>query len=351
MYERISEQFASDNYSQICPEVLEKIIELNQDNAQAYGNDYYTKYAADKLRELFEIDCEIFFVFNGTAANSLSLASLCHSYHSIICSEVAHIETDECGAPEFFSNGSKLLIAKGENGKLRPDEIEYLATKRDDIHYPKPKVISLTQSTELGTIYSIEELKAIKKVAEKYGLFIQMDGARFANAVVSLDCKPADITWKVGVDVLCFSGTKNGMAMGEIVIFFDRKLAEDFDYRCKQAGQLASKMKFISAQWIALLENNLWKRNASHANDMAKYFEEEVSKIDGIKIKFPVQSNSVFIDASEKVMFKLKEKGWIFYNFIGLGGGRFVFSWNSSKDRIDKLIEDIKNSFKELICQ
>lgn len=342
MYEKIEEQFASDNYSQICPEVLEKIVELNNDNAQAYGNDYYTKYAADKLRKLFETDCEIFFVFNGTAANSLSLAALCNSYHSIICSEVAHIETDECGAPEFFSNGSKLLIAKTDDGKLKPEDIVHLATKRDDIHYPKPKVVSLTQSTELGTVYSIDELKEIKKVAEEHNLHIQMDGARFANAIATLECTPAEITWKVGVDVLCFSGTKNGMAMGEIVIFFDRKLAEDFDYRCKQAGQLASKMKFISAQWIALLEDELWKKNANHANNMAKYFEEAISSIKDIEIKFPVQSNSVFIEAPEKLLEELKKRGWIFYSFIGAGGARFVFSWNSTKERIEKLVSDIK---------
>lgn len=346
MYEKIEEQFASDNYSQICPEVLEKIIELNNDNAQAYGNDYYTKYAADKLRELFESDCEIFFVFNGTAANSLSLAALCNSYHSIICSEVAHIETDECGAPEFFSNGSKLLIAQTDDGKLKPEDIVHLATKRDDIHYPKPKVISLTQSTELGTVYTQKELKEIKKVANEYNLYIQMDGARFANAIATLGCKPADITWKVGVDVLCFSGTKNGAAMGEIVIFFNRKLAEDFDYRCKQAGQLASKMKFISAQWIALLENDLWKKNAQHANEMAKYFEEAISSIDDIKIKFPVQSNSVFIEAPKHILEELQKRSWIFYSFIGAGGARFVFSWNSKKERIDKLISQIKELCK-----
>ncbi|MCP4970862.1 MAG: low specificity L-threonine aldolase [Arcobacter sp.] len=342
MYEKIDEQFASDNYSQICPEVLEKIIQLNQDNAQAYGNDYYTKYAADKLRELFETDCEIFFVFNGTAANSLSLAALCNSYHSIICSEVAHIETDECGAPEFFSNGSKLLLAEGKDGKLRPEDIEHLATNRNDIHYPKPKVVSITQSTELGTIYTIDELKAIKKTANKYNLHIQMDGARFANALIALNAKPADITWKVGVDVLCFSGTKNGMALGEVVIFFNKDLAEDFAYRCKQAGQLASKMKFISAQWIALLENDLWKKNAQHANNMAKYFEKEIANINNITIKFPVESNSVFIQGSEDLLEKLRDNNWIFYNFIGLGGARFVFSWNSSKQRIDKLVQDIK---------
>ena len=345
MYEKIKEQFASDNYSQICPEVLDKIVSLNHDNAQAYGDDYYTKYAADKLRELFECDCEVFFVFNGTAANSLSLASLCNSYHSIICTEVAHIETDECGAPEFFSNGSKLLLAKGENGKLRPYDIEDLANKRSDIHYPKPKVVSLTQTSELGTIYTIDELQAIKKVAVKNNLYIHMDGARFSNALVSLNVSPAELTWKVGIDVLCFSGTKNGMALGEVVIFFNKKLCEDFDYRCKQAGQLASKMKFISVQWIALLENNLWKKNASHANLMARYFEKEVTKIKKIKIKFKVEANSVFIQTDEKLLNQLKSKNWIFYSFIGSGGARFVFSWNSSKERIDELLTDIKAIF------
>ncbi len=345
MYEKIKEQFASDNYSQICPEVLDKIVSLNGDNAQAYGDDYYTKYAADKLRELFECDCEVFFVFNGTAANSLSLASLCNSYHSIICTEVAHIETDECGAPEFFSNGSKLLLAKGKNGKLRPCDIEELANKRSDIHYPKPKVVSLTQATELGTVYTIEELKAIKKVAVKNNLHIHMDGARFSNALVSLNVSPAELTWKVGIDVLCFSGTKNGLALGEVVIFFNKKLCKDFDYRCKQAGQLASKMKFISVQWIALLENNLWKKNASHANRMAKYFEQEVKQMKNIKIKCKVQANSVFIQTDEQLLDELKSKNWIFYSFIGAGGARFVFSWNSSKERIDELLKDIKRIF------
>lgn len=298
--------------------------------------------AADKLRELFETDCEIFFVFTGTAANSLSLAALCSSYHSIICTDVAHIETDECGAPEFFSNGSKLLLAEEKNGKLTPEDIIHLATKRTDIHYPKPKVISITQSTELGTVYTIEELKQIQKVAKEYNLYIQMDGARFANAVASLKCKPADITWKVGVDVLCFSGTKNGMAMGEVIVFFNKELAQDFDYRCKQAGQLASKMKFISAQWLGLLENDLWRKNATHANNMAKYFEEQISDIKNIKIKFPVESNSVFIEAPAQILEQLKQRDWIFYGFIGLGGGRFVFAWNTSKKRVDELVKDLK---------
>ncbi len=230
------EQFASDNYSGICPEVLEYMIKANYGSAPAYGNDEWTQKAADSFRELFEIDCEVFFVFNGTAANSLSLAALCQSYHSVICHEIAHIETDECGAPEFASNGSKLLLAKGNNGKLTPESIESIVNKRGDIHYPKPKVISLTQATELGTLYSIDELVAIKSVAQKYKLKIHMDGARFANAVVAMNKSLAEITWKSGVDVLCFCGTKNGMALGEAIIFFNKRLAEDFAYRCKQAG-------------------------------------------------------------------------------------------------------------------
>ena len=181
------EQFASDNYSGICPEALEYMLQANQGSAPAYGNDEWTQKATDYFRQLFEIECEVFFVFNGTAANSLSLAALCQSYHSVICHETAHIETDECGAPEFASNGSKLLLAKGENGKLTPEAIEAIVSKRTDIHFPKPKVISITQATELGTLYSVAELIAIKEVAQKYNLKIHMDGARFANAVVALN--------------------------------------------------------------------------------------------------------------------------------------------------------------------
>ncbi len=214
------EQFASDNYSGICPEVLESMMQANQGSAPAYGNDIYTAQATDKIREIFECDCEVFFVFNGTAANSLSLASMSQSYHSVICHELAHIETDECGAPEFASNGAKLLLATGENGKLNPTGIEELATKRTDIHYPKPKIISITQANEVGVTYSIKEIQAIKKVANKHNLRIHMDGARFANALVSLGCSPADMTWKAGVDVLSLGGTKNGMAFGEAVVFF-----------------------------------------------------------------------------------------------------------------------------------
>lgn len=228
----------------------------------------WTQRAADGLRALFDTDCDVYFVFNGTAANSLALAAIGQSFHSVICHELAHIETDECGGPEYASNGAKLLLGQGPNGKLTPESIEHLVTKRTDIHYPKPKAVSLTQATEVGTLYTPEELKAIRDVADRHRLSIHMDGARFANAVAALDVHPAEITWKAGVDVLCFSGTKNGLAMGEAVVFFNHDLAEDFEWRCKQAGQLASKMRFISAPWCGLLEQDVWLENARHANGL-----------------------------------------------------------------------------------
>ncbi|MCW6034982.1 low specificity L-threonine aldolase [Spirulina subsalsa FACHB-351] len=336
------EQFASDNYSGMCPEVLDALISANQGSSPAYGNDQWTEKAANAFRELFEIDCEVFFVFNGTAANSLALATLCQSYHSVIAHEVAHVETDECGAPEFFSNGSKLLLSPGENGKLTPEGIAKIVTKRQDIHYPKPKVISLTQATELGTVYQVDELKAIKSVADQYQLKIHMDGARFANAVVALGRSPAEITWRSGVDILCFSGTKNGMAMGEAVIFFDRTLAEDFAYRCKQAGQLASKMRFIAAPWLGLLHQDTWLKNARHANECARYLATQLAAIPQLRLMFPTEVNGVFVQMPEEVIYQLREKGWLFYNFIGVGGIRLMCSWATTGERIDELVADIK---------
>lgn len=209
-----SEQFASDNYSGICPQAWSAMAEANGSDEPAYGEDRWTQRAADGLRGLFDTDCDVFFVFNGTAANSLALASMGQSFHSVICHELAHIETDECGGPEYASNGAKLLLGQGPNGKLTPESIEHLVTKRTDIHYPKPKALSLTQATEVGTVYSPDELRAIRQTADRFNLNIHMDGARFANAVAALDVHPSEITWKAGVDVLCFSGTKNGLALG-----------------------------------------------------------------------------------------------------------------------------------------
>ncbi|OGU18467.1 MAG: threonine aldolase [Geobacteraceae bacterium GWC2_53_11] len=324
-------QFASDNYAGICPEALQSMQEANAGFVTSYGDDPWTERACEQLRQLFETDCQVFFVFNGTAANSLALASLCRSYHSVICHDLAHVETDECGAPEFFSNGTKLLHVHGPGGKYDLAEVERVITRRSDIHYPRPKVLSLTQATEVGTVYTPDEIRAAGELARRYGMKVQMDGARFANAVASLNVAPADISWRAGVDVLCLGGAKNGMAVGEAVLFFDRELAYEFDYRCKQAGQLASKMRFISAPWIGMLESGAWLNNARQANDCAALLEQQLTGISGIRIMYPRQANSVFVEMPEKVAAVLRSAGWHFYSFIGSGGARFMCSWQTTE--------------------
>lgn len=339
-----TQQFASDNYSGICPEVWAAMAEANRGHERAYGEDSWTARAADRFRQLFETDCEVFFAFNGTAANSLALASLCQSYHSVICSETAHVETDECGAPEFFSNGSKLLIARTLGGKLTAETIREVALKRQDIHYPKPRVVTLTQATEVGTVYRPEEVAAISQVCKELKLNLHMDGARFSNACAFLGCSPAELTWKAGVDVLCFGGTKNGMAVGEAILFFNKDLAEDFDYRCKQAGQLASKMRYLSAPWVGLLQDDAWLRYANHANRCARLLAELVADVPGVSLMFPVEANGVFLQLSETAIERLRAWGWRFYTFIGAGGARFMCSWDTEEARVRELAADIRKA-------
>jgi len=335
------QQFASDNYAGICPEAWDAMADANAASAPAYGDDEWTQRAADAFRTLFETRCEVFFAFNGTAANSLALAALCQSYHSVICSSSSHVETDECGAPEFFSNGSKLLVAQSDDGKLTPEAIRALATIRSDIHFPKPRVVTITQPTETGQVYSIEEIRAISATCRELGLKLHMDGARFAHACAALQCAPADITWRAGVDVLCFGGTKNGMAAGEAIVFFDTALATDFDYRCKQAGQLASKMRFLSAPWIGLFESGAWLRNAEHANRCAVRLARAIDVLPGMRLAFPVQSNAVFLHAPAELLEGLNTRGWRFYTFIG-GSARFMFAWDARIEAVDLLAQDIK---------
>ena len=336
-------QFASDNYSGICPEAWAAMAGANAGHEANYGNDTWTQRATDAIREIFETDCEVFFVFNGTSANSLALATLCQSYHSILCHELAHVETAECGAPEFFSNGSKLLLLQGTDGKIDPAEIERAINKRTDIHYPKPGALSLTQVTEAGTVYTPAEIKSLTGVAKKRGLRVQMDGARFANAIASLDIAPADITWRAGVDVLCFGGTKNGIGIGEAVVFFDRELARDFDYRCKQGGQLASKMRFLSAPWLGMLQDGAWLRHAQHANEMAKRLETGLHKISSVKISFPVQSNVVFARIPKPAEEQLRARGWKF-NTGGVtpGDSRLMCSWDTTPGDVDAFVTDLQ---------
>jgi threonine aldolase len=337
----LQQQFASDNYSGICPEAWAAMDAANHGHVSGYGDDPWTAAAADAFRKLFAKDCEVFFAFNGTAANSLALASLCQSYHSVICCQSAHVETDECGAPEFFSNGSKLTVVESKDGKLTPQALQQIATNRTDIHFPKPRAVTISQSTETGRVYTVDELGAISEVCKKLGLHLHMDGARFANACAGLGCDPADLTWKSGVDVLCFGGTKNGMAVGEAILFFDRQLAEDFDYRCKQAGQLASKMRVLAAPWVGMLESGAWLRNAQHANECARSLAKGLTGIPGIEIVAQPDANAVFVRASDELLGALRKRGWKFYTFIG-GAARFMCSWDTDPKRVEELCQDVR---------
>ena len=338
----LNNQFASDNYAGICPEAWKALENVSAGYANSYGDDLHTARACNLLREFFETDCQVFFVFNGTAANSLALASLCQSYHSIICPESAHIETDECGAVEFFSNGTKVLLVPSLEGKIDLAAAEHAITRRTDIHYPKPKVLSIAQPTELGTVYRVDEMKAVGALARKYDMKLHVDGARFANAVASLQVAPKEISWQAGVDVVTFGGTKNGLAVGEAVIFFDARLAREFDYRCKQAGQLASKMRFLSAPWSGMLVDGALLRHAAHANHYARELAAGLSGIAGLEVVYPCQANSVFIRMPESLIEALRQRGWHFFTFIGSGLARFMCSWSTCQADIDALVGDVR---------
>ncbi|WP_407279803.1 low specificity L-threonine aldolase [Aromatoleum evansii] len=338
-------QFASDNTAGTCPEALAAFNEANRGFASSYGNDEATAAVCDRLRALFERDAEIFFAFNGTAANSLALASMCQSYQGVVCADTAHVATDECGAPEFFSNGAKLLLAPHRHGKLTAAGVREVITRRNDIHYPRPKVVTLTQATELGTLYQQGEIAGIARVAREHGLKVHMDGARFANAVASLGLAPADITWRAGVDVLCFGGTKMGLPVGEAIVFFDKAMGEEFAYRCKQAGQLASKMRFLSAPWLAMLENGVWLRHAAHANAMAQRLRERIAPLAGAEMLLPTEANGVFINLPEAAIERLRAAGWVFYTFIG-GGARFMCSWATTEAAVDHLARDLAEALE-----
>jgi threonine aldolase len=339
-------QFASDNYAGICPEAWTAMQQANDGHVPSYGEDRWTARAAELIRELFEVPCEVFFVFNGTAANSLGLSAMCQSYHSILCHEIAHVETDECGAPEFFSHGTKILLLPGEDGKLNPEGISQQVLRRTDIHYPKPKVVSITQATELGTVYRPEEIAAISDEVRRLGLRLHMDGARFANAVATLGVAPREITWEVGVEVLSFGGTKNGGGLGEAVVFFNRDLAHEFDYRCKQAGQLASKMRFLAAPWIGMLTEGAWLRYARQANAMAALLAAELRQIPEITPLFPCEANSVFVQLPPEAAVRLRAAGWKFYTFIGQGGARFMCSWDTTEQDVRDLVAALREAIQ-----
>src|SRR5579864_7029197 len=261
--------FASDNNAGIHPEVLKAIAAVNQGHVVGYGDDPYTESAIRKFHEHFGSDIAVFFVFNGTAANVLGLKALTDSYHAVICAEAAHIYTDECGAPEKFT-GCKLIPIPTADGKLTVESARHAYHGIGDQHHVQPRVISVTQATEMGTVYTPREVRDLARFAHDRDMFLHMDGARIANAAVSLGLTLREATRDLGVDVLSFGGTKNGVMGAEAVVFFNKKFSRDFLYLRKQGMQLASKMRFISAQFEALLSNNLWKKNAEHANRMAR---------------------------------------------------------------------------------
>jgi len=334
-------EFASDNVAPICPEVWAALQEANLQYAPFYGEDRWTARVCDRIREIFETDCDVYFVFTGTAANALALAQLCNPFHSVICHQHSHIETDECGAPEFFTGGSKLLLVGGADGKIDAGQVEALLTRPNDLHSHKPAAISIAQATEFGTVYRRDEIAAIVDLARAHQLSLHMDGARFANAIASLNCAPKAITWKVGVDVLCFGGTKNGATAGELVIFFDKKISREFDYRAKQAGHLGSKMRFLAAQWLGLLNRDAWLRNAQHANRAARGLATRLRMEAGIESVFPVDANAVFVVMDKRLASGLHARGWRFYKFIEPDVYRLMCSWSTTGEQISGLLADI----------
>jgi threonine aldolase len=336
----MGQQFASDNNAGMCPEALDALVRANGDgHVPGYGGDAWTEKACDRLRALFETDAEVFLVFGGTAANALVLGQLCRSYHAVIAHAESHVATDETGAPGFYTGGAGMLTVDTAGAKLTPGEVERLATSGRGFHSVKPRVLSLTQATELGTVYTPGELRALSEVAGRNGLKIHMDGARFANAVAYLGCAPADISWRAGVDVLCFGGVKNGLAAGEAILFFDRSLAQEFEWRIKQGGQLNSKMRLVSAPWLGLLEGDVWLKNARHANAMARRLAGGVAAA-GVKLMAPVESNGVFAEIAPEVQEWLHRRGWRFYPWGN--GCRLMCAWDTEVATVDRFVADVK---------
>src|SRR4030095_16314394 len=309
------QEFASDNTAGICPEAVAALARANAGSAPSYGDDKWSCRLCDRVRELFEIDCDVFLLFNGTAANALALAQLCQPFHSVVCHENAHIENDECGACEFYTGGSKLIPTPGVNGKIDLREVEAALARQNHLHSHKPRVISVTQATELGTVYAIDELRAISVFAGKHEMLLHMDGARFANAVANLRCPPKEVTWQAGVGALSVGGTKIGLAAGELVIFFSKQYSAGFDCRAKQGGHLASKMRFLAAPWLALFDDDLWLKKSQNANESALSLANGLRKC-GAEIVLPVESNAVFLRLDPRLSQKLHELGWDFNKFI-----------------------------------
>lgn len=325
--------FASDNNSGVHPSILKAISSVNEGHVIAYGGDPYTERAISRIKDYFGENIEVFFVFTGTAANVLGLKASTQSWNSVICAETAHIQCDECGAPEFFT-GCKLLSVSTPDGKLTVEGIKKHMHGFDFEHHAQPKIISITQATELGTVYTPGEISEICEYAHKHGMLVHMDGARICNAAAGSGISFREMTSDAGIDVLSFGGTKNGLMYGEAIIFFNTSLARNFKYIRKQGMQLASKMRYIAAQFDAMLTDDLWLKNASHANQMSKLLEKEVSQIPFIRITQKVQINGVFAIIPPEIIPDL-QKEYFFYEWNeSTSEVRWMTSWDTTEEDI-----------------
>ena len=338
--------FASDNYAGVHPDIMQALINVNHGHASAYGSDDITAKAIKKFKELFGTSIEVFFVYNGTGANVLGLGSLTRSYNSIICSELAHINVDESTAPETFT-GCKLITIQTTNGKITPTQIEEKIQRIGDQHHPQAKVVSISQPTEYGTVYTRDEIIAISAVAKRHGLYVHMDGARICNAAASLDQSFVSFTADAGVDVLSFGGTKNGMMFGEAIIFFNPIAAEHFSYIRKQAMQLHSKMRFISAQFLALLEEDRWKKIATHANKMAARLALALQDIPEVRMNQTVDANGVFVTIPKHIIAALQEVHFFYVWNEKNSEARLMCSFDTTENDVDNFIKKLKELLKQ----
>jgi threonine aldolase len=330
--------FTSDNVAGVSPEILAALAAVNQGAEPSYGADSTTERVRQRLAELFEHDVTVFPVMTGTAANALALATVMLPWGVVYCHEKAHIANDECGAPEFYTGGARVHRINSEDGKITAAQLAALLPgSKGFVHAMQPAAISLTQATEAGTIYLPEEIAAIGEVARTHELPLHMDGARFANALVSLDATPAEITWKAGVDVLSFGATKNGAMAAEALIFFDGKHGDEFAFRRKRGGHLLSKMRFLSAQLEAYLTDDLWLKNASHANAMASRLADGLAGLPGVRLRHEVEANEVFVEMPQTLIGHLQERGFKFYQWDAKCI-RLVTAFNTLPANVDAFI-------------
>ena len=338
--------FASDNTTGASPEIIEAIVKANSGSAMPYGDDVHTAIVTEMIQELFEKEATVFLVSTGTAANAIAISSLTQSYGSILCHWNSHIYEDECGAPEFYTGGAKLIPLSGKFGKINSKTLEEHGKRGlGDVHMVQPSAVSITQTTEVGTVYSINEVSEIGEFCKLNNLKLHMDGARFANAIANLKCSPAEITWKVGVDVLSFGASKNGALASEAVIFFDTAMKEEFEFRRKRGGHLFSKMRFLACQMEAYLKNELWLRNARHANKMATHLGDGLKKIKSLEFLNPVESNMLFPKIPTHIKEALFNAGFEFYdNRWEKNVARLVTAFNTKPEDVAKLIFCAQNS-------